>query len=99
MMSLLAFCGGVSAAVFSMEGSIGYAVLADAISGGLSQVKLKNKAGQAVVADPRSVSFALMELGGNLNDRGVADLMDASSTYAWPIAGRSLLQLFIFSAS
>jgi len=62
-------------------------VLADAISGGLSQVRLKNKAGQAVVADSRSVSFALMELGGNLNARGNADLMDASSTYAWPIAG------------
>jgi hypothetical protein len=30
-----------------------------------------------------------MELGGNLNARGNAELMDASSTYAWPIAGRA----------
>ena len=67
----------------------GYAVLADAISGGLSQVTLKNKAGQAVIANTRSVSFALMELGGNLDSRGNADLMDASSTFAWPIAGGS----------
>jgi hypothetical protein len=44
-------------------------------------------AGQVVIADSRSVSFALMELGGSVDERGNADLMDAASTLAWPIAG------------
>lgn len=44
-------------------------------------------AGTVVAADSESVSFALLELGGNFDARGTADLFDASSTFAWPIAG------------
>jgi len=78
---------GVVAGVFSIDGSIGYAVLADAVANGVPFAQLINRAGKAVVAGPTSVSFALMELGGNLDERGNAELMDAASTFSWPIAG------------
>jgi hypothetical protein len=66
---------------------IGYVVLADAVSTGLASMRLQNKAGITVAANGRSVAFAIMELDGTRDARGNADLMDASSAAAWPIAG------------
>lgn len=78
---------GVVAAVFALEGSVGYAVLSDALANGLRIANVTNSAGETVGANGDSISFALMELGGFYNDRGNAQLADASSRGAWPIAG------------
>ena len=48
---------------------------------------LINKAGYVVKASSLSVSFAVMGVGGSLNDLFQASLADASSSEAWPISG------------
>mmetsp|Transcript_19104 Transcript_19104/g.65633 ORF Transcript_19104/g.65633 Transcript_19104/m.65633 type:complete len:1230 (+) Transcript_19104:58-3747(+) len=78
---------GLVAAVQSLDGSIGYAVLADVNDAGLTQAMVVNRAGSALIADPETVSFALLELGGFLDERGNGELFDASSTFAYPIVG------------
>jgi len=78
---------GLVAAVQSLPGSIGYAVLADVKDARLTQAVVVNKAGSALLATDQTVSFALLELGGFLDERGNGDLSDASSTFAYPIVG------------
>ena len=68
---------GVVAAVAAIEGSIGYAVYSDAISSGQQIAHMVNLAGITVAPTAETLSFALMELGGNLNERGNAVLIGA----------------------
>ncbi|KAG8465493.1 hypothetical protein KFE25_002800 [Diacronema lutheri] len=84
---------GVAAAVLAQSGSIGYASLADALAYGVQRASLVNRAGQAVTAGSDSVSFALLELGGQIIEDGSADLNDLSGLYVWPIVGVSYLVL------
>ena len=77
---------GMVATVFSLTGSLGYSVLADALASDLKPASMINSAGTLVVPTADAVSWALMELGGNLDERGNADLMDAPATFAWPMA-------------
>ena len=46
-----------------------------------------NKAGNVVTASTDSVSYAVMEKGGNLDKYLNAPLVDGSSQLAWPITG------------
>lgn len=80
---------GVIAAVLANDGSIGYAILADAIDSGTDYASMLNRAGGKVSPSPQSVQSALSELAGLLldNERLTADIHDASSSSAWPIAG------------
>jgi hypothetical protein len=85
---------GVVAAILALSGSIGYAVLADAVAASLSYSRIVNAAGTTVQATDEAISYAVLELGGNVLDlggrrasRAQADLTDAYSTFAWPIVG------------
>ena len=78
---------GIIADVFTLEYSIGYSVLTDAMNSYLKMADLINKAGVVIAPSSYSVASAIMDKGGNLNDRMEATLADSSSVNAWPIAG------------
>lgn len=80
---------GVVAAVLSQDASISYAVLSDAMDRELDYARMVNRAGHVVTASAAAVEAALAELAGLLldNTRLTADIQDASSSTAWPIAG------------
>ncbi|KAJ1623894.1 hypothetical protein T492DRAFT_882833, partial [Pavlovales sp. CCMP2436] len=84
---------GVAAAVLSRVGAIGYASLTDALAFEVQTVTLVNRAGTRVAAGAQSVSFALLELGGQLIEDGSADLNDLNGLYVWPIVGLSYVLL------
>ena len=46
-----------------------------------------NKAGATVIASSKSVAFAIMDKGGNLNSLFQANLADGASSNVWPISG------------
>ena len=46
-----------------------------------------NKAGNIIVPSSTSVSYAVMEQGGNFNSQGVATLVDGNAAYVWPLSG------------
>lgn len=70
-----------------MPYAIGYSVFEEAIKANLPMASLINRAGNVVAASSQSVSYAVMEKGGNLNSLFNAVLADGLSTQAWPISG------------
>ena len=86
--------GGVIASVVNTPYSIGYAVLGDANSKKLTAAKMVNKYGALAEATSSSVSYAVMDKGGNMDPLyNYAILADASSSQAWPMTGMYCLLL------
>ena len=63
--------------------------MTDAKASGLPLARLINRAGNVVSASGSSVTYAVMELGGNLNSRLNALLVDGASDNVWPLTGYS----------
>ena len=63
--------------------AIGYLTLTEAMLNHVPYAQMINKAGNIVVANEASVSFAVMEKGGNLNSRMNAKIVDSYSGKAW----------------
>lgn len=82
---------GVTARTILTPGGIGYTSLAGAVATGVGIARVRNRAGTAVSASVPSLDAALFEKGGNLNRRFNADIHDAFSALAWPIAGYTYL--------
>ena len=78
-----------------MPYSIGYTTLVDANSYSLGSGRIINKAGAAVAASADSVSYAVMEKGGDLDARMNAVLVDGSSLQvrSFFISDSKLLQM------
>ena len=69
--------------VISHPYSIGYATLTDAATNSVSIGQMINLAGNVVKASSASISYAVMEKGGNLDQHFNAALYDGSSALAW----------------
>ena len=82
---------GVASIVETIDGAIGYSVLAAALSIGTNVASMVNKANMTVTASSESVNFALVELATQISydsaqyGESVLDLTDASGASAWPI--------------
>lgn len=87
----------MNAEVSLLPYSIGYAPLDFAISNSISYASMINKAGTTVAANSNSVSYAVMEKGGNLDVHFNAALMDGSSVQAWPMCGYNYFLLRLHS--
>ena len=62
-------------------------MLSDAVASSCQVASLINQAGTVVVPSSTSLTFAAMELGGNLDARLTAVIADGKSALAWPMAG------------
>jgi ABC-type phosphate transport system substrate-binding protein len=80
---------GVVAEVLTRPYSIGYSVLEIALSQRLPTAGMINKAGVTVVANHKSVAFAVMDLAGTLNSLFQESISDGSAFNVWPISGFS----------
>ena len=75
---------GVAANVQKIVGAIGYVDIADAMKNNMTFVALKNKAGNYIVPNQKSIADAAA--GANFKVRGMApDLLDQTHKNAWPI--------------
>jgi phosphate transport system substrate-binding protein len=75
---------GVAANVQKIKGAIGYVDIADAMKNNMDFVALKNRAGNYIVPNQKSVADAAA--GANFKIKGMApDLLDQSHKNAWPI--------------
>jgi len=78
---------GLVSEVLNRPYTIGYSVLGDAITRSLNVAQMINKAGKVVAANQNSVAYAVMDKGGSIDPvYNYAQLGDASSTQAWPMA-------------
>ena len=71
--------------VAALPYTIGYAPLSEAVAYSVAFASLVNRAGTVVAASSDSVSFAVMEKGGNLDAHLNSQLVDGSSAHAWPV--------------
>ncbi len=75
---------GVAANVQKIVGAIGYVDIADAMKNNMTFVALKNKAGNYIVPNQKSIADAAA--GANFKVKGMApDLLDQTHKNAWPI--------------
>jgi len=73
--------------------SIGYSVLDDSLQSNLQIAKMINYAGYTITASADSVSYAVMEKGGNFDSNYNAFIVDSLSHNAWPMSGYTYLVL------
>lgn len=84
---------GVAAAVINTPNSIGYVELSYAISNGMSQASLVNKAGKTVVANAESVASDMGDFANAFDAKLTATIVDGEGEGSWPITGYTYLIL------
>ncbi len=84
---------GVAAAVINTPNSIGYVELSYAISNGMSQASLVNKAGKTVVANAESVASDMSDFANAFDAKLTATIVDGEGEGSWPITGYTYLIL------
>ena len=83
---------GLASTVTTIDGSVGYAVLAAALDAQATVGNIVNRAGRTVVGSSSSVTFAVAELATQTTTANSAiNLNDASGPSAWPICVMSYL--------
>ena len=77
--------------VLAIDGSIGYAPQANAISAGVQQADMTNVLGQRVTASTATVNAAATDSGTNVPARSTqaVDLTNSAAPRAWPITAMS----------
>lgn len=73
--------------------SFAYANLPDAVQNNQPYASMINRAGQVVEPNALSMQSAVLELGGNLDERMRASLVDGHSHNSWPIVGYAYFAL------
>ena len=78
---------GVPSTVSTIDGSLGYASLAAALQTFVAVGSMVNKAGTVVTANTDSITFCVVEMATQTQQRSTAtlDLADPSGASAWPI--------------
>ena len=84
---------GVAAQVINTSNSIGYVELSYAISNGLNQVQMINKAGNTVKADAASVKSDMADFANAFDARLNAVIVDGEGANSWPITGYTYIIL------
>ena len=86
---------GVAATVETIDGAIGYSILAAARSIEAAVGAMVNQAGSTVTATSNSINFAVVELGTKSLQYGgrTMDLTDASGASAWPLCVPAYLMM------
>uniref|UniRef100_A0A0G4HN40 PBP domain-containing protein n=1 Tax=Chromera velia CCMP2878 TaxID=1169474 RepID=A0A0G4HN40_9ALVE len=83
---------GVMAYVLETPGTVGYAVVGNALLAGVPYARFKNDLGTVVEATVQSVQYALVEKGLNFGNDGSdperlnADTFDSTNVLSWPIS-------------
>jgi ABC-type phosphate transport system substrate-binding protein len=88
---------GVVSKIANTEYSIGYSVLEVALAQNLDRCDVYNVAGSLITASSASLSYAMMEQGGNFDSEFTATLVDSKSSNAWSIAGYTYFVLRKYS--
>lgn len=84
---------GVAAQVINTKNSIGYVELSYAISNGLNQVQMINKAGKTVQANAASVESDMADFASAFDARLNAVIVDGAGEGSWPITGYTYIIL------
>ncbi len=84
---------GVAAAVINTPNSIGYVELSYAISNGMAQASMVNKAGKTVVANAESVASDMSDFANAFDEKLTATIVDGEGEGSWPITGYTYIIL------